>query len=267
VGRRLRGPPTAVPSAPVRVTSGAVLSPPFDRADALRVLELTPTADASAVKRAYRRLARTHHPDLGGDAGTFHELQRAYEVLLGADAGPAPVAPPGRPSRDREAWSSGHEGSGRPAPDADSIDWGPPPEGAVRLDRTVLARWLADATQPPVRPLTATSRAPGSRLNGAASRLSPDLTSQLTIGPSTDDRGRTVVAVVVDAGTRGGRRALEAVALDGGWVRRRGSASTRVRWTVRPDADPRVTAVRVGEALEAILDRAGWPLSDWTLTP
>jgi hypothetical protein len=222
---------------------------------------------------------RTHHPDLGGDADTFHELQRAYEVLLGSDAGTAPAAPPGRPSRDREAWSSGHEGSGRPAPDADAIDWGPPPDGPVRLDRTGLVRWLADAAwhaearrvadvpEPAVRPLTATSRAPGSRLNGAAARLSPDLTSQLTVAPSSDDRGRTVVAAVVDAGTRGGRRALEAVALDGGWVRRRGSASTRVRWTVPPDPDPRVTAVRVGEALEALLDRAGWPLSDWTLTP
>jgi hypothetical protein len=253
---------------PVRATSGAALSPPLERQDALRVLELTPTADASAIKRAYRRLVRTHHPDLGGDAGTFHELQRAYEVLLGTDAEPTSAVVQGRPSRGREAWSSTQEGAARPVADIGSITWGPRADTRVRLSRDVVARWLADTPDgSPVRPLSATSRAPGSRWNGAAPRLSSDLTSAIAIAPSTDDRGRTVVAVVVDAGTRGGRRALEAVALDGGWVRRRGSASTRVRWTLVPDVDPQVTAVRAVDALEALLERAAWPLAAWTLIP
>jgi hypothetical protein len=188
-------------------------------------------------------------------------------VLLGTDPEPAPAVVPGRPSRDFAAWSSTHEGDARPGADLGSVTWGPPPEGPVRLSRDLAARWLAHGDDDPVHPLVATSRAPGSRLNGLAPRLSSDLTSAVTVAAATDDRGRTVVAVVVDAATRGGRRALESVPLDGGWVRRRGSASTRVRWTVRPDQDRRVTAVRATDALEALLERASWPLSSWTLTP
>ncbi|MEX0834944.1 MAG: J domain-containing protein, partial [Nitriliruptor sp.] len=79
------------------------LTGPPDPTDALRVLKLAPGADEPAIKRAYRRLAREHHPDVGGDVATFQELQLAFEVLLGTGA-PAPPAPPGRPSRDRDAW-------------------------------------------------------------------------------------------------------------------------------------------------------------------
>ena len=115
--------------------------------------------------------------------------------------------------------------------------------------------------------MAATSRAPGSRLNGAASRLSSDLTSQLEVREDADDRGRSVVVVVVVAGTRGARKALDQVPLDGGWVRRRTSTATTLRWSAAPDADPRVTAVRAARTLAGLLQRADWPLSTWTITP
>lgn len=35
-------------------------------------------ASAAAVESAYRRLRSLHHPDRGGDADTFHEIQQAY---------------------------------------------------------------------------------------------------------------------------------------------------------------------------------------------
>ncbi len=39
------------------------------------------TATADEIKKAFRKLARTHHPDAGGDEAKFKELNEAYEVL------------------------------------------------------------------------------------------------------------------------------------------------------------------------------------------
>lgn len=50
---------------------------------ALALLGLEPGATPQAIKRAYRRLAKTHHPDLGGDPQAFHRLDAAYRLLLG----------------------------------------------------------------------------------------------------------------------------------------------------------------------------------------
>ena len=49
--------------------------PPYD------VLGLTRDATADDVKKAYRKLAREHHPDKGGDPEKFKKVQEAYEVL------------------------------------------------------------------------------------------------------------------------------------------------------------------------------------------
>ena len=50
-------------------------------ADLYGVLDLRPDAPAEEIKRAYRRKAREHHPDAGGDAERFKEVTHAYEVL------------------------------------------------------------------------------------------------------------------------------------------------------------------------------------------
>ena len=39
------------------------------------------TATADEIKKAFRRLARKHHPDAGGDEEKFKEINAAYEVL------------------------------------------------------------------------------------------------------------------------------------------------------------------------------------------
>jgi curved DNA-binding protein len=53
--------------------------------DYFKVLELDRGADADAVKRSFRRLARQYHPDVNpGDKGAearFKEISEAYEVL------------------------------------------------------------------------------------------------------------------------------------------------------------------------------------------
>jgi hypothetical protein len=62
-----------------------------ERLRALEALELGPDADALAIKRAYRRLARAFHPDLhptasGDELRTLHErfleVTRAYQTLV-----------------------------------------------------------------------------------------------------------------------------------------------------------------------------------------
>jgi molecular chaperone DnaJ len=52
--------------------------------DLYDLLGVTRDADADAIKKAYRRLARQYHPDVNPDAASqekFKEVSRAYEVL------------------------------------------------------------------------------------------------------------------------------------------------------------------------------------------
>lgn len=45
------------------------------------MLGIGPDADAQAVRAAYRRRARRAHPDAGGTAEEFHQVQSAWEIL------------------------------------------------------------------------------------------------------------------------------------------------------------------------------------------
>lgn len=49
------------------------------------VLGITTTASQSEIKKAYFKLAKEHHPDKGGDADKFKEIQGAYEVLSNSE--------------------------------------------------------------------------------------------------------------------------------------------------------------------------------------
>src|SRR4051812_33878918 len=52
--------------------------------DYYQVMGLEPGADAAAVKQAYRRLARLHHPDVNQAAeaaASMSKVNEAYEVL------------------------------------------------------------------------------------------------------------------------------------------------------------------------------------------
>jgi len=49
-----------------------------------KILGVEKNATAEEIKRAYRRLAREHHPDLnpgGNSSGNFIRIKNAYDVL------------------------------------------------------------------------------------------------------------------------------------------------------------------------------------------
>ena len=74
--------------------------------DPYRILELPPGATLDEVKRAYRRLAKVHHPDAAGEAALprFLAIQAAYEQLLtGASPGTRGRRGSGAP---RRAWEA-----------------------------------------------------------------------------------------------------------------------------------------------------------------
>ncbi len=49
--------------------------------DYYRVLGLHPGASLDEVRAAYRRQAKQHRPDAGGDSEKFRSLKKAYETL------------------------------------------------------------------------------------------------------------------------------------------------------------------------------------------
>ena len=55
------------------------------KARARRVLGVAPDAGPGAVREAFRRLARLHHPDHGGDPAAFARIVNAYLVLTRPD--------------------------------------------------------------------------------------------------------------------------------------------------------------------------------------
>lgn len=49
--------------------------------DAFELLGVDDESDWNAIQAAYRKLARAHHPDHGGDSAKFIAVREAYEVL------------------------------------------------------------------------------------------------------------------------------------------------------------------------------------------
>ena len=50
--------------------------------EALAVLGLAEGASLATIKRAHRRLAKLHHPDMGGSAESFRRINEAYQQLV-----------------------------------------------------------------------------------------------------------------------------------------------------------------------------------------
>ena len=51
--------------------------------DYYKTLGVPRSATASEIKKAFRKLAREHHPDAGGDEAKFKEINEAYEKNTG----------------------------------------------------------------------------------------------------------------------------------------------------------------------------------------
>src|SRR5713226_2252290 len=81
-GKRPRAQPTGRPSATLRIGDVAASSNRMEFKDYYKTLGVARTADDKAIKTAYRRLARRHHPDVNkGKADRFKEISEAYTVL------------------------------------------------------------------------------------------------------------------------------------------------------------------------------------------
>jgi curved DNA-binding protein CbpA len=102
-------------------------------ATAYEVLGVSSTASDDDLRRAYRRLARETHPDLGGSASAFRDLQLAWELV---------GTPEARAAYDRRRPSSSTGGSGSASPHAgtSSPGWAPPPRDPQRTDSRPRAR-------------------------------------------------------------------------------------------------------------------------------
>jgi len=100
------------------------------------VLGVPPHASAEEIRAAYRRAARRHHPDAGGDPRRMSDLNAAWRVL---------GDPVRRARYDRELAARPARPAG-PPPAA-----GPPPGAGVGPD--LLADLLDDRPLRPTRPL------------------------------------------------------------------------------------------------------------------
>lgn len=60
-------------------------SKPVDTEGYYKQLEVSKSATAPEIKKAYRKLAIKHHPDKGGDPEVFKDITKAYEVLSDDD--------------------------------------------------------------------------------------------------------------------------------------------------------------------------------------
>jgi len=60
---------------------GGPRQPKGDTTKLYKILGVDTKADQAAIRKAYRKLARVHHPDRGGDQEKFKEVQNAYDCL------------------------------------------------------------------------------------------------------------------------------------------------------------------------------------------
>tara|TARA_R110001583_G_scaffold64149_6_gene186747 strand:+ start:645 stop:1646 length:1002 start_codon:yes stop_codon:yes gene_type:complete len=49
--------------------------------DYYKILGINPSASQEEIKKTYRKLSKTHHPDMGGNENKFKEISKAYETL------------------------------------------------------------------------------------------------------------------------------------------------------------------------------------------
>lgn len=238
----------------------------MDEEEALTVLGLRGPADAAAVKRAYRRLARRLHPDAGGDAEEFHRVRTAYEVLGdGTTTARGPEPQQRVASVDERWWDGGSAWHEAPVERVGvQLDADVPDGAAVRADLDLLATLLGRAQ--PVAPIRLRSRAPGSRLHRIIAWLQPDMLAAVTVAPATSGPrpGHDVVARIQSSAGRG-RRLLATADTPEGWTRARGSETVRLERRMRPCREPADTAVRVAGVVATALEDLAWPLTDWFL--
>jgi hypothetical protein len=83
----------------------------------LRISEhhLDPTKLKACIKEAYRRQAKRHHPDLGGNSTTFRQIHEAYETLMEWSKSPTFIKRSGFP--DKWFYNGEHNRWVQPTPE------------------------------------------------------------------------------------------------------------------------------------------------------
>ena len=111
-------------------------------ASAYEVLGVDPTADDESLRKAFRLRLRQTHPDTGGDAAVFVQVQRAWELVGTPEARAAYDRGHGFGAKQAPEWS----GWRAPAPQADTRprarSYGQP--GGWRRERylTLVREWI-----------------------------------------------------------------------------------------------------------------------------
>ncbi len=101
--------------------------------DPYRVLGVGKDASADAIKKAYRKLSREHHPDRGGDEARFKEINAAHQVVGDPDKrklfdefGPEAMRPgfdADQARRFRRQFGGGHPYGGGGGFSTDGLDF------------------------------------------------------------------------------------------------------------------------------------------------
>lgn len=223
-------------------------------------------ASPDDIRRAYRSLARRHHPDAGGDVATFQSLTAAVDLLVGDAA--RRVEAPSSPSTGRRAYPSTSgpvTGTGSSRPDTSLLETARVPAPGDPWDRSsvaaaVHASFAGDGSDR----VRGVSRGPRTVLNRFARHLSADLLSRWEVGGATR-RGRPGTDLeVVATFPPGGRKHVERASLPTGWSTTRNPAATESTFVVRPDTDPATTAVLVANVLDDFCTALAWPLPSWS---
>ena len=128
--------------------------------DLYKLLGVEPEASGEEIKAAYRRIARQVHPDAGGNAALFCQIQEAFDTLSDPQrraaydrtrtAAPGPPEPEPEPEWGDSEWSevqSDPEDDGWVVVD-DAPSNAPRRDGTIAPARTrgaLVARWLSSA--------------------------------------------------------------------------------------------------------------------------
>ena len=126
-----------------------------------QVLGVRRTATAAEIKSAYRRLAMRVHPDHGGNAAKFREVNKAYQLL---------IHPNRRHAYDqlKAKHRAGEAPYRRPKPRAPSVT--PPPTPVSAIGLRIVGGFVADffdSFVPPTHPLQSILRQARAERDGA----------------------------------------------------------------------------------------------------
>lgn len=112
------------------------------------ILEVDPSADEAELRRAYRLRLRQTHPDTGGDAAVFIQVQRAWE-LIGTAEGRAAYDRRAGVTDDGDEWSGWRPPAARTDSRPRARSYGHP--GGWRRERylTLIREWAGHGVEVP----------------------------------------------------------------------------------------------------------------------